>query len=100
MLHTIKSKIYLFFQSIRLDFGDTKSSFALQATPEEVPEPVVEVQVNKGENSLALALLLSQGSGIIVGAQKLNVISDKRERMGAEEVAERAPNSLRTAWEY
>lgn len=65
-----------------------------------MPEPVVEVQVNQGENSLALALLLSQGSGIIVGAQKLHVITDKRERMGAEEVAERAPNSLRTAWEY
>lgn len=58
------------FLSICLHFGDTKSSFALQATPEEVPEPVVEVQVNQGENSLALALQLSQGSGIVLGAKK------------------------------
>lgn len=80
--HAAHNAIQYFSKVSASILGDTKSSFALQATPEEVPEPVVEVQVNQGENSLALALLLSQGSGIIVRAQKLHVITDKRERGG------------------
>lgn len=70
----------IFFLNIRLNFGDTKSSFALQATPEEVPEPVVEIQVNEGVNSLALGFLLSHGSGKNFRAQKLHLITDEREK--------------------
>lgn len=61
--HSIKIKDFLQFANIHLNFGDTKSSFALQASPEEVPEPVVEIQVIEGVNSLGLFFLM--GVGII-----------------------------------
>lgn len=66
------------FSNIRHNIGDTNGSFALQATPEEVPEPVVEIQVIEGVNSLALALRLSPGSGKHFRAQKLHLITGKR----------------------